>query len=71
MSIVCRDYGPGVPEKEFPLIFEKFYRGSNTAGKDGAGLGLYISHYLMEKMGGSLVCKNLEDGFLAEVKVKL
>lgn len=71
LSIVCRDYGPGVPEKEFPLIFEKFYRGSNTAGKDGAGLGLYISHYLMEKMGGSLVCKNLEDGFLAEVKVKL
>ena len=71
LSVVCRDYGTGVAEDEFPLIFEKFYRGSNTAGKGGSGLGLYISHYLMEKMGGSLVCENLEDGFSARVNLKI
>lgn len=71
LSVVCRDYGTGVAEDEFPLIFEKFYRGSNTAGKGGSGLGLYISHYLMEKMGGSLICENLEDGFSARVNLKI
>lgn len=67
---IC-DYGPGVPPGELPLIFEKFARGKNAEGKSGAGLGLYISHYLVEKMGGTLTCENTGEGFCARVGLKI
>ena len=65
------DHGGGVPEEELPLIVEKFKRGSNSAGKDGAGLGLYLSSYLMKKMEGSLSCKNQDDGFAVILRLPL
>lgn len=58
------DYGKGVPEEELPLLFQKFYRGKKTEKScDGSGLGLYISRYLMERMGGMIECINRENGF--------
>lgn len=71
LHINLRDYGPGIPPEELPLLYEKFYRGSNAAGKSGAGLGLYISHYLMEEMGGALNCYNMENGFCVRVSLKI
>ena len=55
-----RDYGPGVPKDELELITNKFYRGKDSvkSGKEGSGLGLYISKMLMEKMDGELTCEN-------------
>jgi two-component system sensor histidine kinase TctE len=35
------DTGPGIPETERPLVFERFYRVLGT-GQDGSGLGLAI-----------------------------
>ena len=70
LSIEIRDHGSGVPEEELGLILEKFRRGSNSAGKDGAGLGLYISAWLMHKMDGNLSCRN-QNGFVAVVSVKM
>ena len=53
----------GVPEDEIDLITNKFYRGkTNSAGKDGSGLGLYIARVLMDKMHGELICSN-KNGF--------
>ena len=37
-----------------PFIFEKFYRGNNSIGKNGTGLGLYIVKYMIEKMNGKV-----------------
>ena len=71
MIIDISDKGGGVPEEELELIMEKFNRGSNAAGKDGSGLGLYISRYLMEKMNGGLICSNTEDGFRASILLML
>lgn len=72
MLVICfRDYGLGVLENELPLLFTKFYRGKNATGKSGAGLGLSISYYLLEQMGGFLECENLEDGFCVTVKLKI
>lgn len=48
------DHGPGVPESERELIFERFQRGSATKGESGFGLGLAIGRELAERMGGSL-----------------
>lgn len=65
------DYGNGVPPEELPLLFNKFYRGSNTAGRNGAGLGLFISQYLMHQMQGDIECYNREDGFTVRLKIRL
>jgi signal transduction histidine kinase len=51
---VCDD-GPGVPEGERELIFERFQRGHQTGGQGGFGLGLAIGRELAQRMGGELV----------------
>ncbi|MCR4703768.1 MAG: HAMP domain-containing histidine kinase [Saccharofermentans sp.] len=71
LLIEIADKGPGVPEDELELITQKFKRGSNAAGKDGSGLGLYISDYLMRKMEGSLTPKNTSDGFAVVIGIKI
>lgn len=65
------DYGSGVPAEELPLLTNKYYRGQQAAGHSGAGLGLYISRYFMEQMGGALECKNREDGFSVILRIPL
>jgi len=65
------DQGGGVPEEELDLILQKFHRGSNASGKDGAGLGLYISKNLMERMGGSLTMRVDGSKFTAVVRFTL
>ena len=66
IRIQIRDKGKGVPEEELPLILEKFYRGSNTKGKEGSGLGLYLAKLFMEQMKGDMDCYN-ENGFVVEL----
>lgn len=63
LEMSIRDYGKGIPDEEISLVTNRFYRGSNAAGKDSSGLGLYISSQLIEKMDGELICFSLEDGF--------
>ena len=54
-----------------PFIFEKFYRGKNVKDKDGAGLGLYIVKYIMDKMNGQVFLKNRQDGLRVILKIKI
>ena len=70
LRITVRDSGPGVPEEELPLIAEKYHRGSNTTGKPGAGLGMYLATYYMEKQGGGMEYRN-ENGFVVELLVRV
>ena len=53
------------------MITQKFKRGSNAGNKDGSGLGLYISDYLMNKMEGSLSVRNTGEGFAVEIGIKI
>lgn len=68
LIIEFSDKGGGVPDTEIEVVTEKFRRGSNAEGKDGSGIGLYISKYLMEKMGGGLSCRNNGEGFTVELR---
>ncbi|MCP3868802.1 MAG: histidine kinase [Gammaproteobacteria bacterium] len=53
--VSVRDNGPGIPENEQPLIFEKFRQGDNEeANPLGTGLGLPISRQIIEHFGGRL-----------------
>ena len=54
-SLSVVDHGPGVPDDEREMIFERFKRGRSTGGEAGFGLGLAIGRELAERMGGALV----------------
>lgn len=73
LRVLFQDHGGGVEEDELPMLLQKYYRGRNsgTRGKDGAGLGLYISKTLMDKMGGGLSCQNCPGGFAVELFLPL
>jgi two-component system phosphate regulon sensor histidine kinase PhoR len=51
-----RDEGLGIPLDEQERIFKKFYRldPNLTRGIGGTGLGLYICHELVRRMGGEI-----------------
>lgn len=71
LTVCIEDYGGGIDESELPLLKEKFKRGSNTKNIDGAGLGLYISDYCMERMLGRLDIENGQSGLKATVWIAL
>jgi signal transduction histidine kinase len=50
------DSGPGVPESEREIVFDKFYRGRDgqQRGEAGSGLGLAIVKSLVDLHGGSV-----------------
>ena len=71
LTLSVEDRGGGVPAAELPYLKEKFRRGSNTKGKEGAGLGLYICDHCMRNMGGRLVLENSAFGLRAAVQIAL
>lgn len=55
-----RDYGPGIPEDEIPLVKKKFYKGSSKAR--GTGIGLAVCDEIVEMHGGTLTLENAHGG---------
>ena len=55
-----RDYGPGIPEDELPLVKKKFYKGSSSVR--GTGIGLAVCDEIVEMHGGELILANAEGG---------
>ena len=55
-----RDYGPGIPEDEIPLVKKKFYKGSSKAR--GSGIGLAVCDEIVEMHGGQLILENAPGG---------
>jgi signal transduction histidine kinase len=56
VTVSVRDQGPGIPEKDQPSIFDRFYRVRHTdqEKEEGLGLGLYISHEIVVRHRGRL-----------------
>jgi signal transduction histidine kinase/CheY-like chemotaxis protein len=49
------DRGPGIPEKEFSHLFERYWQGDRQNKKHaGVGLGLYIAKQMVEAHGGRI-----------------
>lgn len=64
-QLICvSNSGCQLERKELPQIFESFHRGSNSAGVNGNGLGLFICKRLMGLMGGE-VYADIKDGFFS------
>lgn len=65
LRLSVRDYGPGVPLHIAERIGTAFV---TTKGKKGFGLGLFLSHAAVQRMGGSVKLFNQDGGgTLAEV----
>lgn len=71
LAVCVEDYGGGVTEEELLHLKEKFKRGGNAQGIEGAGLGLYISDHCMREMGGRLTVENGTAGLRAVVQIAL
>ncbi len=54
VQIEVRDSGAGIPEKDLEDIFNPFF----TTKKDGSGLGLSISHQIVQEHGGYIVVES-------------
>ncbi|HVA45109.1 MAG TPA: sensor histidine kinase KdpD [Pirellulales bacterium] len=64
LIVEVADRGPGIPDDERDLIFEKFYRGQAAAvdGRRGAGLGLAICKAIITAHGGRIWAENRAGG---------
>lgn len=62
--------GCNLKKEELPNLFDSFYRGSNSTGIKGSGLGLYICKTLMRKMDGEIFAGMKEDVFCVTIVVR-
>lgn len=60
-EIVIRDHGPGIAPEDLPRIFERFYRGKNSAG-GGVGIGLALMRAIVVKQNGTVKAENAAGG---------
>jgi two-component system OmpR family sensor kinase len=64
VQTVIEDTGPGIPAKDLPHIFERFYRGdkARTRSSDGSsfGLGLSIAYWIIKNHNGRIEVKSKE-----------
>ena len=58
--IRIRDYGPGIPEDEIPLVKKKFYKCSSSAR--GTGIGLAVCDEIVQMHDGTLTLENAAGG---------
>ena len=58
VRIQVRDTGPGIAAENIDKIFDPFF----TTSDSGLGLGLSISHTIVQRLGGSLTAGNADAG---------
>jgi two-component system sensor kinase FixL len=58
INVSIEDNGPGIEESRLESIFEPFY----TTRREGTGIGLAISRFIIESHGGRIWAENLAEG---------
>lgn len=63
VSIVVADNGMGIPDKQQPRLFQRFFRSSTTTKQaiPGTGLGLVIVRAIVEGHGGRVSLRSSSD----------
>jgi two-component system sensor histidine kinase KdpD len=67
VSLTVEDDGPGVPDDQLALLFDKFYRvpGTSLDSRPGTGIGLAVAKGLVEATGGRATARRSAMGGLA------
>jgi signal transduction histidine kinase len=61
VSVVIDDHGIGIPDTDVQRVFERYYRGSNTSGIVGSGVGLYLVKTIIDLHQGSITLDSREN----------
>lgn len=64
------DNGIGIPEEEQAKVFGRFYRGKQSAGIDGVGIGLYLTRDIINKQKGYIKVISDESGSTFSIFLK-
>ncbi len=54
------DTGVGIPARDLPRVFERFFKADRARGSGGTGLGLSIARHLVESHGGAIWVESQE-----------
>ncbi|HET8886575.1 MAG TPA: PAS domain S-box protein [Salinimicrobium sp.] len=57
-TVVVKDKGIGLSEKQRKMLFTRFYRAENTKGISGLGLGLYLTKQIIDRHNGYISVKS-------------
>jgi two-component system OmpR family sensor kinase len=58
--VMIEDHGIGIPAGDRQRVFERYYRGSNTSGIVGSGVGLYLVKAIVELHQGAIALESRE-----------
>lgn len=70
MELMVADRGPGIPEEDRELVFERFHRSREARAMPGSGLGLAIVRQVVTRHGGTVEIHDA-DGGGTEVRVTI
>jgi PAS domain S-box-containing protein len=72
VELTVADTGVGIPERELPLLFDRFHRVENSQGRsfEGSGIGLSLVQELVKLQGGTIeVASTLGQGSCFKVAI--
>jgi signal transduction histidine kinase len=58
LALVFEDEGQGIPPKDIPHLFERFYRAKESRTGEGTGLGLAIASWIAGQHHGEITVKS-------------
>ena len=60
-----RNTGEGIPEKDLPFVFERFYKTDKARSiiKDSTGLGLHLANAIISIHGGKISVQSKQDSY--------
>ncbi|MCL4418356.1 MAG: HAMP domain-containing histidine kinase [Actinobacteria bacterium] len=71
-KISIEDSGIGIPEKDLPLIFNRFYKTDHTRNSEGSGVGLSIVKWIIDAHVGSIEVNSVPgEGTLFKIKLPI
>jgi len=70
--VAVRDTGIGIPSRDLPRIFERFYRVDSARSREegGTGLGLAIVKHIVQQQGGTVSVESSGQGSIFYVTLK-